>query len=313
MNFSFSSLLLSQLIYQHQDQVVSFNDSPSHKYELSPKIMSNVLFFDYQKPSNTNFHSILKLSPVLSLVDFSEKTNPDYQHVNKKISFTKCNFQNVSGKEFGGALHLERCEAIINQCIFKNCQAKYGSAFYFLGMKQFSFSFSLIMDCHSERFGGAFIEGEKRETSILIENSNFSNCVSDFYISCLRIENCSPLLNIVSISHCSSSKFGAIWDWTPLPGMSHYTLLNLVNNSSGSEGAGFTSFHWLSSSIFNKCNFVHNVGPVPRSIYFFSIDATSIIDECYFSENKDQEIGTHYGDCNISIRSNCKFHHKFSN
>lgn len=185
---------------------------------------TNVIFSDATGRSSDSYNNIF------GGVFDNQGTN----YITPKLYLDNCIFKN-NHAEYGGAIYLINAEAVINNCLFdKNIAYNYGGAIACDGSSKLTIKKTIFkFDSSSNDAGGALY---LKDSSIIIENSNFTNCDSLFGGAICDLKS------VLSIDNALFSSNNAVYDGGAIFKM--YGELSVLNskfnfNTANNGGAIF--------------------------------------------------------------------------
>ena len=222
------------------------------------------------------------------------------------VMFEGCRFVECRASGSGGACKIESASVKFAGCAFWKCSATYGGAVWASGAKGFDVNETAFAETSAERFGAVYLDCDKRETKGVFSSSNVSLASSTKFIAGIRVEGCCPVFRYVRVSDTYAPRFGAVWDWSARPNVAVYEHCVFSNNTSGSEGAAITVYHWMHQSVIDDCLFQMGRGPHPVYVYLHSSEATIDVRNCRFDCDVALAIGGRFANT-ISIDKSCQF------
>ena len=222
------------------------------------------------------------------------------------VVFEGCRFVQCRASGSGGACKIESADVRFAGCAFWKCSATYGGAVWASGAKGFDVNQTAFAETSAERFGAVYLDCDKRETKGVFSSSNVSLASSTKFIAGIRVEGCCPAFKYVRISDTYAPRFGAVWDWSARPNVAVYEHCAFSNNTSGSEGAAVTVYHWMHQSVIDDCLFQMGRGAHPVYVYLHSSEAVVDVRNCRFDCDVARAIGGRFAN-RIVIDKSCQF------
>ena len=200
-------------------------------------------------------------------------------YVKPKLYLDNCIFKN-NYAEYGGAIYLINGEAFINSCLFeRNIAYNYGGAIACDGSSKLTIKNTRFkFDSSTNDAGGALY---LKDSSIIIENSNFTNCNSLFGGAICDLNSDLSIDNAVFSSNDAVYDGGAIFKM--------YGDLSVLNskfnfNAANNGGAIFTDNS--SSFVVKSSRFSSNTAKYCGGVIYSLLNKNSVIESNIYTRNK---------------------------
>lgn len=253
--------------------------------------------------------STFKFSNIFdSIYSFAFTKNPIYLNSSQSRWHTEysqprtiyifgCFFSKCKSRE-GGAIHTEQSNVTIDSSRFIANAAKNSGAVSLADGPSGIIKNSLFQSNSAKRFGALHLDGHDNTNFGQIVLSNFTNNFAKVWIGCLRIQHNHGDITDCIFHKSHSQEFGAIWDYSHLPGKRHWVRDCILNNTAD-IGSGITIYHLNHVGFMNNCIFQNNInGKYKRgnSIYLYSDNDHITLNNCIFDGSIDSQILVYFSD-----------------
>ena len=230
---------------------------------------TNVIFSDAAGSSSDRYNNVFG-----GVFD-----NYGTNYVKPKLYLDNCIFKN-NHAEYGGAIYLINGEAFINNCLFeKNIAYNYGGAIACDGSSKLTIKNTRFkFDSSTNDAGGALY---LKNSSIIIENSNFTNCNSLFGGAICDLNS------DLSIDNAVFSSNGAVYDGGAIFKMyGDLSVLNSKFNFNAANNGGAIFADNSSSFVVKSSRFSSNTAKYCGGVIYSLLNKNSVIESNIYTRNK---------------------------
>ena len=230
---------------------------------------TNVIFSDAAGSSSDRYNNVFG-----GVFD-----NYGTNYVKPKLYLDNCIFKN-NHAEYGGAIYLINGEAFINNCLFeKNIAYNYGGAIACDGSSKLTIKNTRFkFDSSTNDAGGALY---LKNSSIIIENSNFTNCNSLFGGAICDLNS------DLSVDNAVFSSNGAVYDGGAIFKMyGDLSVLNSKFNFNAANNGGAIFADNSSSFVVKSSRFSSNTAKYCGGVIYSLLNKNSVIESNIYTRNK---------------------------